>query len=126
MEGYSLFEFGNKAQLFFDTDDLPTNKEAREIIELNLSNCAFHGETTVRINRNSFKKYATVLCDFKDVPELIEKVLEAENTKLLEFLYVKDGSEIKIITTPPRLTQPLLTQKFSEGFYTADELLKLL
>ena len=126
MEGYSLFEFGNKAQLFFDTDDLPTNKEAREIIELNLSNCAFHGETTVRINRNSFKKYATVLCDFKDVPELIEKVLESENTKLLEFLYVKDGSEIKIITTPPRLTQPLLTQKFSEGFYTADELLKLL
>ena len=126
MEGYSLFEFGNKAQLFFDTDDLPTNKEAREIIELNLSNCAFHGETTVRINRNSFKKYATVLCDFKDVPELIEKVLEAENTKLLEFLYVKDGSEIKIITTPPHLTQPLLTQKFSEGFYTADELLKCL
>lgn len=126
MEGYSLFEFGNKAQLFFDTDDLPTTKEAREIIELNLSNCTFHGETTVRINRNSFKKYATVLCDFKDVPELIEKVLEAENTKLLEFLYVKDGSEIKIITTPPRLTQPLLTQKFSEGFYTADELLKCL
>ena len=126
MEGYSLFEFGNKAQLFFDTDDLPTTKEAREIIELNLSNCAFHGETTVRINRNSFKKYATVLCDFKAVPELIERVLEAENTKLLEFLYAKDGSEIKIITTPPRLTQPLLTQKFSEGFYTADELLKLL
>lgn len=126
MEGYSLFEFGNKAQLFFDTDDLPTTKEAREIIELNLSNCAFHGETTVRINRNSFKKYATVLCDFKAVPELIEKVFEAENTKLLEFLYVKDGSEIKIITTSPHLTQPLLTQKFSEGFYTADELLKLL
>lgn len=126
MEGYSLFEFGNKAQLFFDTDDLPTTKEAREIIELNLSNCAFHGETTVRINRNSFKKYATVLCDFKAVPELIEKVLEAENTKLLEFLYVKNGSEIKIITTSPHLTQPLLTQKFSEGFYTADELLKLL
>lgn len=126
MEGYSLFEFGNKAQLFFDTDDLPTTKEAREIIELNLSNCAFHGETTVRINRNSFKKFATVLCDFKAVPELIERVLEAENTKLLEFLYAKDGSEIKIITTPPHLTQPLLTQKFSEGFYTADELLKLL
>jgi hypothetical protein len=126
MEGYSLFEFGNKAQLFFDTDDLPTTKEAREIIELNLSNCALHGETIVLINRISFKKFATVLCDFKDVPELIEKVLEAENTKLLEFLYVKDGSEIKIITTPPRLTQPLLTQKFSEGFYTADELLKLL
>ena len=126
MEGYSLFEFGNKAQLFFDTDDLPTTKEAREIIELNLSNCAFHGETTVRINRVSFKKFATVLCDFKDVPELIERVLEAENTKLLEFLYAKDGSEIKIITSPPRLTQPLLTQNFSEGFYTADELLKLL
>lgn len=126
MEGYSLFEFGNKAQLFFDTDDLPTTKEAREIIELNLSNCAFHGETTVRINRVSFKKFATVLCDFKAVPELIERVLNAEDTKLLEFVYAKDGSEIKIITTPPRLTQPLLTQKFSEGFYTADELLKLL
>lgn len=126
MEGYSLFEFGNKAQLFFDTDDLPTTKEAREIIELNLSNCAFHGETTVRINRVSFKKFATVLCDFKAVPELIERVLNAEDTKLLEFVYAKDGSEIKIITTPPRLTQPLLAQKFSEGFYTADELLKLL
>lgn len=126
MEGYSLFEFGNKAQLFFDTDDLPTTKEAREIIELNLSNCAFHGETTVRINRVSFKKFATVLCDFKAVPELIERVLNAEDTKLLEFVYAKDGSEIKIFTTPPHLTQPLLTQKFSEGFYTADELLKCL
>lgn len=122
MEGYSLFEFGNKAQLFFDTDDLPTTKEAREIIELNLSNCAFRGETTVRINRVSFKKFATVLCDFKAVPELIERVLNAEDTKLLEFVYAKDGSEIKIFTTPPGYQK----QKFSEEFYTADEILKLL